>query len=128
MNVIYFDYPRASRSGSGVRGKVATAFEHVLDLHPDVAAINAVERALYLFEVDSKAALKGRLIAKARLYRESSPYLRSALSTICDTTLSTLVLVFVPVDFADTKVTEAVPPMDRILRRDPQTAIFVLEP
>lgn len=118
LYVIYSDYPNASRSGSGLMGKVHLAFEHILDRHPDVVAYDLATRALLLFEVDSPSALTTILPYKADLYRASCVPLLRRLSTICKIPFQSMELVYVPIDFRAIDHTRAVPPMDRVLMAD----------
>ena len=64
FNVIYFDFPNASRSGVGTFGKVALIFEHVYDMSPDLVAVK--DEYLLIYEVDND--LK-KIIIKKKKYK-----------------------------------------------------------
>jgi hypothetical protein len=118
LEVVYADYPNASRSGAGLFGKIHLAFEHILDRHPDLVAIHRGSAKLILCEIDIPAAIQEVLTYKSSLYRSASSMLLDRIGGLCGVELDRLVLVFAPTGFRPMRAKDAIPPMDAIVMFD----------
>jgi len=69
-DILYYDFPNASRSGVKNFGKIALLFEHTYDLSPDLVAIK--NNILLIFEVDHDIH---KVYEKKRRYQKKQPTL-----------------------------------------------------